>query len=174
MGEGPESTDESRLRTVRGVDPKIVAAPARTLSGMEFLQKLDFGELPPPPIVELLGRRLVALEPSVARFEIDPAEYRYHPIGSVHGGVVTALLDSAMGCAFPTTLPAGVGSTTLELKVGFVRPVLDRSGTLRAEGKVIHAGSTVATAEARLVDPQGSLFAHAMSTILIRRATPPS
>jgi uncharacterized protein (TIGR00369 family) len=162
----------TRVRTVRWLDPSVVAAPAQTLSGLDFLQKIAKGDLPPPPIAELLGMRLVSVGPSSATFEFDPAEFMYNPIGSVHGGVVTTLLDSAMGCAIHTTLPAGVAYTTIELKVNFVRPVLDRSGALRAEGKVLHGGPTVATAESRLVDREGTLFAHATSTVLILRGRP--
>jgi uncharacterized protein (TIGR00369 family) len=165
----PEQAGEvpSRVRTIRWRDPHLVAAPARTMSGLDFLRKIAAGELPPPPIAELLGLRLLTVEPSMAVFEFDPAEFMYNPIGSVHGGIVTTLLDSAMGCALHTTLPAGVAYTTLELKVNFIRPVLLSSGSLRAEGKVVHRGGTVATAEARLVDRAGTLFAHATSTLMI-------
>jgi len=93
----------------------------------------------------------------------------YSPLGNVHGGIVTVLLDTAMGCSFHTTLPAGVGYTTLELKVSFVKSVTARSGTLRAKGHVIHSGSRVATLDARLADRDQRLFAHATSTVLLLR-----
>lgn len=144
------------------------------MSGIDFLRKIASGEIPPPPIAELLGLRLVSLEPSTAAFEFDPAEYMYNPVGSVHGGVVAVLLDSAMGCALQTTLPAGVGYTTLELKVNFVRPVLEGSGPLQAHGKLVHGGSTVSTAEGRLVGRDGTLYAHATSTLLLLRGRSPS
>jgi len=162
-----------RERTIRWADPSIDAAAIPTLSGIDFLRKIASGELPPPPVAELLGMRVVTIEPSHAVFEFVPEEYMYNPLGSVHGGVVTTLLDTVMGCAVHTTLPAGVGYTTLELKVNFVRPVLLRSGPMRADGKVVHAGTNVATAEARLVDAQGTLFAHATSTLMIFRGRPP-
>ena len=164
-----ESGEPSRVRTVRWTDPAVVAAPGRTMSGLEFLRKIAVGELPPPPIADLLGMRLVWVEPSSAAFEFDPAEFMYNPLGTVHGGIVTTLLDSAMGCAVHTTLPAGVGYTTLELKVNFVRSVLTRLGPMRAEGKVVHAGPTVSTAEARLVDRSETLYAHGVSTLMILR-----
>jgi uncharacterized protein (TIGR00369 family) len=170
----PPPAEPARVRTVRWLDPMVVAAPAHELSGIDFLQKIAKGDLPAPPIAELLGLRLVSVAPSAAVFEFDPAEFMYNPIGSVHGGIVTTLLDSAMGCALHTTLPAGVIYTTLELKVNFVRPVVESSGALRAEGKLVHRGASVSTAEARLVDRGGTLFAHATSTLLILRgAVPP-
>jgi len=141
--------------------------PIRKLSGIDFMRSFLTGELPPPPFMQLLGIRIAAVEASSVTFEFDPAEYMYSPLGNVHGGIVTVLLDSAMGCSFHTTLPAGAGYTTLELKVNFARPVVAKSGTLRAEGHVIHSGSRVATAEARLLDSRQKLYAHATSTLMV-------
>jgi uncharacterized protein (TIGR00369 family) len=142
------------------------------MPGIEYLRKIASGELPPPPVADLIGMRIVSLGPSEATFEFEPAEYLYNPLGTVHGGVITLLLDSAMGCALHTTLPVGVGYTTLELKVNFVRPVLESAGPMQARGKLIHSGSTIATAEGRLVDRAGTLFAHATSTSLMLRRSP--
>ncbi len=130
------------------------------------------GELPSPPFMELLGIRIVSVEPGSVAFEFEPAEYMYSPLGNVHGGIVTVLLDTAMGCSFHTTLPAGVGYTTIELKVNFLRPVTARSGTLKAEGRVVHSGARVATADARLSARDGKLHAHATSSLLILRPGP--
>jgi len=127
------------------------------------------GALPAPPFMELLGIRVVSVEPASVAFEFEPAEFMYSPLGNVHGGIVTVLLDTAMGCSFHTTLPAGVGYTTLELKINFVKSVTADSGTLRAEGHVVHAGSRVATTGARLVDRDGKMYAHATSTLMILR-----
>ena len=127
------------------------------------------GELPAPPFMELLGIRIVSVEPGAVAFEFEPAEFMYSPLGNVHGGIVTVLLDTAMGCSFHTTLPAGVGYTTLELKVNFLRPVTAGVGTLRAEGHVLHSGARVATADARLLDRAHKPHAHATSTLLILR-----
>jgi uncharacterized protein (TIGR00369 family) len=102
-------------------------------------------------------------------FELEPAEYQFNPIGSVHGGVLTTLLDSAMGCAVHAMLPAGSGYTTLELKVNFLRRVITQTGRLRCEGSVLHLGRTVATAQARIVDGEGRLVAHATTTCLVMR-----
>ncbi len=161
----------SRTRTVRWSDPAQFAEPIRRMGGLEFMRAFLDGGLPPPPFMELLGIRAVSVEPGSVAFEFDPAEYMYSPLGTVHGGIVTVLLDTAMGCSFHSTLPAGVGYTTIELKVSFLRPVTARSGTLRAVGHVVHSGSRVASADARLTDREGKLVASATSSLLILRPT---
>ena len=165
-------TDPSdpRTRTFHWSDPARFAEPIQRMSGLAFMRAFRDGELPPPPFMELLGIRIASVEPGTVAFEFEPAEYMYSPLGNVHGGIVTVLLDTAMGCSFHTTLPPGVGYTTIELKVNFLRPVLARSGTLKAEGRVVHSGTRVATAEARLADDQGKLHAHATSSLLILRS----
>ena len=125
------------------------------------------GELPPPPIAETLGFRLVEAAPGRAVFECEPAEYHYNPIGIVHAGLAMTLMDSAMGLAFVTTIEAGVGWTTLELKANFTRPLTVDTGSVRCVGTVIHPGRRVATTEARLEDGEGRLCAHGTSTILV-------
>ena len=160
---------KERTRTLRWQDPAQFAEPIHRLSGIEFMRRFLTGDLPPPPVMELLGIRLVSVEPGAVGFEFDPSEYMYSPLGNVHGGIVTVLLDTAMGCSFHTTLPAGVGYTTIELKVNFLRSVTIDSGPLRAEGRVVHAGARVATTEARLSDRSGRLHAHATSSLLILR-----
>ena len=114
-----------------------------------------------------MGFALTEVETGRAVFECEPSESHYNPIGSVHGGVISTLLDSALSCAVHSTLPAGTGYTTAELKVNFVRPVVAATGRLRAEGRVIHAGGRLATAEARLTDAAGKLYAHAVGTCLV-------
>jgi uncharacterized protein (TIGR00369 family) len=156
-----------RTRTVSWQDPAFFEEPIRKLSGIEFMRAFLTGDLPPPPFMELLGARIVSVEPSSVVFEFDPSEYMYSPLGNVHGGIITVLLDSAMGCSFHTTLPAGTGYTTLELKVNFLKPVTAKVGALRAEGRVIHSGSRVGTTEARLLDSKQKMFAHATSTLMV-------
>jgi uncharacterized protein (TIGR00369 family) len=148
-------------------DPLALAARGRELSGMEYIRLIFQGELPPPPIADLMGFRGVEFELGRAVFEMTPGPQHYNPIGSVHGGVALTLLDSAMGCAVHTTLEAGVGYTTLEVKTNFVRPITAETGVIRCEGTVLHGGSRVATAEGRLVDSQGRLLAHGSTTCLI-------
>ena len=151
----------------RSTDPRTVAEEGRRLSGMEYVQAIVTGELPAPPISELMGFRLVLAEPGRAVFEMEPGPQHYNPIGSVHGGIALTLLDSAMGCAVHTQLERGVGYTMLEVKTNFVRPITADTGVIRCEGIVIHQGSRIATAEGKLTDPDGKLLAHGTTTCLI-------
>ena len=144
-----------------------LAESARGMPGIDFLRAMRDGKLPPPPICALLGYRLVEVEPGHAVFEITPAEQHYNPIGVVHGGIAMTLLDSAMGCAVQTRMPAGAGYTTLEAKTNLVRAVTASTGKLRATGKVLHLGKRIATAEARLEDGEGKLYAHATTTCIV-------
>ena len=149
------------------LDPRDVAAKGRELSGMEYIHAIFAGELPAPPIAVLMGFRGVEASPGEAVFEMEPGPQHYNPIGSVHGGVALTLLDSAMGCAIHTLLEPGVRYTTLEVKTNFVRPITAETGLIRCEGKVIHRGGRVATAEGRIVDSAGKLLAHGTTTCLI-------
>ena len=158
-----------RTVTVSWGDPRKLGEAARGLTGMQFLQKIVAGELPPPPMASLLKFELVEISEGRAIFAVEPREYHYNPIGVVHGGLAATLLDSAMGCAVHSTLPAGAGYTTLEIKVNFVRPITADTGRVRAEAKLIHLGGRTATAEGRVIDEAGKLYAHATSTCLILR-----
>ncbi len=145
----------------------VLANAARRLSGLEFLQQIRDGRLPAPPIARLLGFTLAEAEPGHAMFEITPGEQHYNPIGVVHGGLAMTLLDSAMACAVQTSLPAGSAYTTLEAKINLVRAITSDTGKLRAIGKVIHAGRRVGTAEGRLEDASGKLYAHGTTTCIV-------
>jgi len=164
-----EDDDAGRTRTVTWEDPRALAAAARGLSGLEYLRKIVAGELPRPPISALMNFGLAELEEGRAVFTVEPAEYHYNPIGVVHGGLAATLLDSAMGCAVHSTLPAGAGYTTLEIKVNYVRPLTAETGEVRAEARVIHVGGRTATAEGRVVDRAGKLYAHATTTCIVFR-----
>ena len=120
-----------------------------------------------------LAQQGMEVEEGRALFVCTPAEYHYNPIGAVHGGLACTLLDSAMGCAVHTMLPAGVGYTTVELKVSFLRPITLKTGRLLCEGTIIHLGSRIATAEARLLDTSGKLYGHATTTCMILRNLAP-
>jgi uncharacterized protein (TIGR00369 family) len=120
-------------------------------------------------MAQLMGMRLTEVDEGRAVFEVEPGEQHYNPIGVVHGGLAMTLADSAMGCAVQSCLPAGVAWTTLELKINLVRALTLESGTVRCEGTVIHVGRRVATAEARLLDGQGRLCAHATTTCMVIR-----
>lgn len=139
----------------------------RTMDGMTLFKEMLAGRLPAPPITRAMGIELVEASEGRAVFAYSPTFEHYNPLGSVHGGVAATLLDSAMGCCIHTTLEAGTGYTTLEIKINYVRPMTDKTGPVRAEGKVINLGSRVATSEGRLVDAAGKLLAHGTTTCLI-------
>lgn len=163
-------SENERAVTITWEDPRPLAEAGRGMPGFEFLQKIVNGELPRPPLAALMNFQIVELEEGRAVFAVDPAEYHYNPIGVVHGGLAATLLDSAMGCAVHSKLPAGSGYTTLELKVNFIRAMTAETGRVRAEGKLIHLGGRTATAEGRVIDESGKLYAHATTTCLILRS----
>ncbi|MGQ0544775.1 MAG: PaaI family thioesterase [Betaproteobacteria bacterium] len=148
-------------------DPRILSDAASTMSGIEFLQAIRDGRLPPPPIARLLGMRLAEVERGHAVFEVTPAGQHYNPIGVVHGGLAMTLLDSAMACSVQTQILAGSGYTTLEVKINLVRAITSQTGKLRSSGKVLHAGNRIATAEGRLEDASGKLYAHGTTTCIV-------
>lgn len=161
--------ESERKRTVSWEEPRPLAEAGRRLSGLEFLQRIQAGELPAPPISVLLNFALLEVREGHAVFGVVPEEYHYNPIGVVHGGLAATLLDSAMGCAVQSKLPAGSGYTTLEMKVNFIRAMTSVTGQVRCEGKLVHLGRTTATAEGRIVDEAGKLYAHGTTTCLILR-----
>ncbi len=161
-------TEKTRSRTFTWEDPNefMRAAPGRT--GLELLQEMAAGRLPSPPIAQTIGFTGVAFEEGKAAFEGEAGEFLYNPIGVVHGGFAMTLLDSCMSVAVHTTLGVGERYTTLEAKINFVRPITLETGRVRAEGAVIHRGSTIATAEGKLTAVStGKLLAHGTTTCLI-------
>jgi uncharacterized protein (TIGR00369 family) len=146
-----------------------VVAPEVLLSydGLSFISALAAGELPAPPITETLGFTLVEVGTGRVVFVGTPEFRHYNPIGVVHAGFAATLLDSAVGCAVHTTLARGEAYTTLELKLNLVRPLTDKTGPVRAEGRIVHRGRTVATAEGYLKDGADKLYAHATTTCMI-------
>lgn len=143
------------------------------LSGLDIVKAMRDGALPVPPLVLLLGFRPVSVESGRVVFSAQPDERHYNPLGAVHGGYVATLLDTAMGCAVHSKLAAGKVYTTLEFKVNFTRAIRATTGAVVAEGKVLHLGRNVATAEARLTDEGDRLLAHATTTCLIFPAQRP-
>src|SRR5918911_694646 len=162
-----------RVRTVTWEDPTAGAGAGTKMSGLEYLRAIARDELPAAPMADLVGFGFSEIEESRVVFECTPAEYHYNPIGAVHGGLACTLFDSAMGCAVHTMLPAGVGYTTIELKVNFLRPIDVKTGRLLCEGTTIHVGGHIATAEARLLDASGKLYGHATTTCMIFRNPSP-
>ncbi len=158
----------TRSRTIEWEDPLETFGAATGMSGMQYLEAIRDGALPPPPIAALMGMSGVEVAEGRVVFGVLPEEYHYNPIGLVHGGLAATMLDSAMGCAVQTTLPAGVGYTTLEIKVNFARPMTRDTGRVLCEGTVVHRGRTVAIAEGRVYAEQGGkLLAHGTSSCLI-------
>jgi uncharacterized protein (TIGR00369 family) len=158
-----------RIRTYTWDDPAPSVEARRHVSGIEYLRGFLDGTFPPPPIAQTVGMRLVEVEEGRAVFEGEPAEYHYNPIGVVHGGLAATLLDSAMGCAVHSTLPANVTYTTIDIKVNYLRALTSATGIVRAEGQTIKVGGRVALAEGRITDAAGNLYAHGTTTCLILR-----
>jgi uncharacterized protein (TIGR00369 family) len=140
---------------------------ARTLDGLTLMRGIMEGKFPGPPIARALGFWMDEVEAGKVAFAYEPVFDHYNPLGSVHGGVAATLLDSVMGCCIHTMLKAGTGFTTLEIKINYVRAMTDKTGRVRAEGKVINLGSRIATSEGRLTDSTGKLLAHGTTTCLV-------
>jgi uncharacterized protein (TIGR00369 family) len=163
----PDTWGEARSRTVTWHDPMITAAGALERTGLETLAAVRDGVLPPPPIAKLIQMELTSLEEGRVEFTCAVDESVYNPIGVVHGGLVCTLLDTVAGCAVHTTLPAGVGYTSIELKVNYLRAVHATSGPLTALGRVVKPGRRVAFAEGEVLDSAGRTVATASSSLLV-------
>lgn len=150
-----------------GVVPREVLTAG---SGLAFLQGLLDGDHPPPPFSRATGIYLREIAEGRVIFAGKPSGEFLNPIGTVHGGWTSAILDSAMACAVHTTLKAGEGYTTVEMKINFVRPVMPNSGEVTCEGVLIHRGGTIATSEGKVVDAKGRLLAHGSETCMILQA----
>ena len=146
-----------------------VARPEQVIgkTGLQMFEAMLAGEIPRAPITETLDFMLVEASHGRAVFQGRPSTRHYNPLGTVHGGWFATLLDSAVACAVHSTLPAGKAYTTAELKINIVRPLTDKVPLVRAIGTVIHVGGRMATAEGRLVGPDGKLYAHASTTCFI-------
>jgi uncharacterized protein (TIGR00369 family) len=156
----------ARTRTYSWTDPSATLAAVAGLSGIELLSAIGRGELPPPPVMRTLGMEALDVGEGWIRFGLVPQEMHYNPLGTVHGGVLATLLDSAAGCAVHSVLPAGVGYTSMDLTTKYLRPVTSATGQVIATGTVLSRGSRTALAEARLTDSRDRLIAHATSTCL--------
>ena len=161
----PETTSS---RTITWQDPVPTAAAGAELAGIEYIRAIQSGELPPPPIAVVMNFTMVEIEEGHAVFDGEPGEEHYNPIGVVHGGYASTILDSVLGCSVHTTLPKGVGYTSQTLEVKYLRPITRDTGAVRAEAVVIHKGRKTATAEAKLTAVEnGKLLATGTSTCLI-------
>ncbi len=162
-----DGQDVLRERTTTWQDPAITASHVGREPGLAMLEAVRDGRLPAAPIGATLGFHLDVVEEGRAVFSLDPGEHHYNPIGSVHGGVFATLLDSAAGCAVHSTLPAGIGYTSIDLNVRFVRGITASTGRITAEGRVLNQGRRLALAEATLTDAGGRLLATATSSCLL-------
>ena len=159
---------EQNARFDAGAGPGVVRPEqVAGLGGLQLMQAMLAGELPYPPIAKTLDFLLIEVDDGRAVFQGTPGPAHLNPMGGIHGGWYATLLDSAMGCAVHTRMPAGRGYTTAELSVNIVRAIGPKAPRVRAEGTVLHAGRQLATAEARLVGPDGTLYAHATTTCLV-------
>ena len=145
------------------------AEDRRKLSGLEYMRQVLTGEVPPSGMGQLMNFKLVEVSEGRAVFTIQPDERHYNGLGIAHGGLAATLLDSATGCAINTMMPAGKIFTTLEMKINFVRPMTRDTGEVRCEANVIHVGGRTATAEGRIVDRDGKLYAHGTATCMLFR-----
>jgi len=159
-----------RYRVITWHDPAELMQAAHELSGLELLHRIAGQQLPPPPVADLVGFAPTFVSPGLVVFAFEPREEHYNALGTVHGGIVTTILDTAMSCAVHSELERGVAYATVELKTSFVRPVTLGAGSLRAEGRVVHQGGRIATAEAKLLDEAGTLYATSSSTSMILAA----
>jgi len=155
------------LKAEGGPPAHSLADVRRSLSGLEFFRQMMAGTIPPPPMVSLLELRMVEAEEGRVVFAGTAAEAFYNGMGVAHGGFVATLLDSALGCAINSTMPAGRAFTTLELQINYTRPLRRETGEVRCEARVIHVGRRVGTAEARVVDARGKIYAHGTTTCIL-------
>ena len=155
----------------RGVSEGLLSAEEiAALSGLDYLRAMVAGRIAAPSMAGTLGFRLAEVEQGRAVFLGEPSDRVLNPMVIVHGGWALTLIDSACGCAGHTTLAPGRAYTTLETKTNFVRVITAESGTVRGEGKIVAAGRTIITAEARVTDEAGKLLAHGTSTLLVLSA----
>jgi len=157
-----------RTKTISWGDPEINKRDAvASISGLDYLREIKDEKISPPPVAKLVGYKIIEVDDGYAAFELSPAEYHYNPFATVHGGVLSTLLDTTMTASVLSTLPKGLSCTTIEIKVNFVKPVSAETGMLRCEARPIHIGKKLATVEGRLKDKNGVLHAHAVSTCSI-------
>ena len=157
-----------RKRTIIWDDPDINKRDAAaSISGLDYLRAIKDGKISPPPIAMLVGYNISEVDNGYAVFELNPAEYHYNPFATVHGGILSTLLDTTMTASVLSTLPKGISCSTIEIKVNFIRPATAKTEVLRCEARPIHIGKRLATVEGRLKDKNGELYAHGISTCSI-------
>ena len=158
---------DERTRTYSWDDPLTHLEEGLQMVGIDYMQAIANGKFPQPPMAQTIGFALAEITEGRVVFECKPQEFHYNPLGVVHGGLAAILLDSAMGCAVHTTLPQGMGYTTVQYNVNLVRAITTKVKKLRSIATVIHSGRQTATAEAKLVDENEKIYAHATTTCLV-------
>ncbi|HEX5202634.1 PaaI family thioesterase [Paractinoplanes rhizophilus] len=158
---------QERTRTFGWTDPAAHAAEIGRRSGLDLLQAMARGDFPAPPIMHLIDLASLEAEEGTVTLRLDPQEFHYNPLGSMHGGVISTLLDTAAACSVHSTLPVGVGYTSLDLTVKFLRPITIATGRIVCTGKVLQRGRRTALAEASIVDGADRLMAHATSSCIL-------
>ena len=157
-----------RKRTIVWNDPQINKRDAvSSVSGLDYLRSIRDGKISPPPAAQLIGYQIREVDHGFASFELQPGEYHYNPFATVHGGILSTLLDTTMTAAVLTTLPQNITCSTVEIKVNFIKPVSIESKLLRCEARIIHRGKKLATVEGRIKGGNDELYAHGVSTCLI-------
>ena len=157
-----------RTKTISWDDPeKNKRAAITSISGIEYLRAVKENRISPPPVANLIGYRIFDVENGYAAFELNPAEYHYNPFATVHGGILSTLLDTTMTASVLSTLPISFSCTTIEIKVNFIKPVTTNIGILKCEASPIHVGKKLATVEGKIRDNSGTLYAHGVSTCSI-------
>ena len=156
-----------RKRTIFWDDPRLSSRDTASISGLDYLKAIKNGKINPPPIAMLVGYKISEVDSGYAVFELNPEEYHYNPFATVHGGILSTLLDTAMTASVLSTLQKGISCSTVEIKVNFIKPVTSKTELLRCEAKPIHIGKRLATVEGRLKDENGELYAYGTSTCSI-------
>jgi uncharacterized protein (TIGR00369 family) len=157
-----------RTKTISWDDPQRNKRDAiASISGLDYLKAIKEDRISPPPVANLVGYRISEVDNGYAAFELNPAEYHYNPFATVHGGILSTLLDTTMTSSVLSTLPKGFSCTTIEIKVNFVRPVTVETGILKCVARPVHVGKKLATVEGKLNDKNGVLHAHGVSTCSI-------
>ena len=156
-----------RTRTVTWQDPSAGAEAAMMLTGIEWLRAMSRREAPPPPLADVLGFKFEKIESGEVTVTLEPEEFHYNPMGVLHGGMAATLFDSALGCAVQSLLPPGYIAPTMQLQVSYVRSITVQTGKVFCTGKVIHMGKKSATAEGRIIDTDGKLYAHSTGTFIL-------
>lgn len=160
---------KERLRSYTWGDSKVTAEAAKTLNGFDFFKQIIDGELPMPPCFTTVAGIPISVEKGHVVFELKAEEYQYNTMGAVNGGIISAVLDFATGCSLHSALEAGELYTSLDVKVNFLRKITIDSPVLRTKTKIIHKGRTTAYVESELVDKDGKVYAHGVSSCLIFR-----